>query len=46
LPDFDTKGGAVLIITGRESFGDYMEIVDRASGSILAHKLFRQGFGR
>jgi len=36
---------SVLIIKGRESFGDYSEILDRSSGKVIAHKIYRQGFG-
>jgi hypothetical protein len=30
----------VVWITGREEYGDYMEILDRRTGSVLAHKIF------
>ncbi|MDP9175406.1 MAG: hypothetical protein M3O30_16310 [Planctomycetota bacterium] len=40
----DTKEGNSLCIIGRESFGDYEEVLDEASGMQLAHKIYRQGF--
>ena len=32
----------VVSITGRESYGDYMEILDRKTGKVLAHRIFRK----
>jgi hypothetical protein len=45
LHDLDKDGEGIVSITGRESFGDYIEILDRGSGKVLAHKVYRQGFG-
>jgi hypothetical protein len=45
LHDLDKEGEGIVSITGRESFGDYVEVLDRGSGAILAHKVYRQGFG-
>ena len=39
------KGEGIVSITGRESYGDYVEILDRETGTVLAHKIYRQGFG-
>ncbi|HLW63986.1 MAG TPA: hypothetical protein VKS79_01625 [Gemmataceae bacterium] len=36
----------VVSITGKESYGDYLEILDRKTGAILAHKVYRQGYGK
>jgi hypothetical protein len=44
-PDLDKDGEGIVSITGRESLGDYIEILDRASGKVLAHKVYRKGFG-
>ena len=45
LPELDKEGEGIVSITGRESFGDYVEILDRNSGKVLAHKVYRRGFG-
>jgi len=45
LHDLDKEGEGIVSITGRESFGDYIEILDRSTGKVLAHKVYRQGFG-
>jgi hypothetical protein len=45
VPDLDKDGEGVVIITGRESYGDYAEVLDRGSGKVLAHRIYRQGFG-
>ncbi len=44
LPGVDKEGDGVVCITGRESYGDYVEILDRHSGVTLAHKVYRAGF--
>jgi hypothetical protein len=36
----------VVFITGREGYGDYREVLDIKTGEILAHKIYRQGFGK
>lgn len=36
--------GDSLVVTGHESYGDYVTIVDRESGKILASKIYRKGF--
>jgi glucose dehydrogenase len=38
------EGEGAIKIVGRESFGDYVEVLDRATGKVLAHKVYRQGF--
>ena len=45
LTDLDKEGEGVVSITGRESSGDYIEILDRATGKVLAHKVYRKEFG-
>jgi hypothetical protein len=35
----------VLLVTGQEAYGDYREILDIKTGEMLAHKIYRQGFG-
>jgi WD40 repeat protein len=41
----DLKNGPdVVVVTGRESFGDYMEVLDCKTGTALAHKIYRKGF--
>ncbi len=41
-PDHQIEGA--VTITGHESYGDYVEILDEKTGKVLAHKLYRQGF--
>lgn len=41
----DEPEGAALIITGREGFGDYISILDRQTGTELAHRIYSTGFG-
>jgi hypothetical protein len=36
--------GAAIIILGRESYGDYAAVLDRKTGVLLAHKIYRKGF--
>src|SRR5206468_2871000 len=43
-PGGDSEDERVLFITGRESFGDYVEVLDCKTGTPLAHKVYRQGF--
>jgi len=31
-------------ITGQESYGDYVEILDRKTGALRAHKVYRKGY--
>jgi uncharacterized protein (DUF1810 family) len=38
------EGEGAIKIVGRESYGDYIEVLDRATGKVLAHKIYRQGF--
>ncbi len=44
LPGLDKEGEGSIKITGRESVGDYIEILDRTTGKVLAHKIYRSGF--
>ena len=46
LSSMDGKGEGVVTITGSESYGDYIEVLDRRTGKQLAHRIYRQGFGR
>lgn len=39
------SNGDAIIITGKESFCDYVEVLDRKTGASLAMKAYRQGFG-
>jgi hypothetical protein len=39
------RDGDAIIVTGRESFCDYVEVLDRETGTSLAVKAYRQGFG-
>ena len=39
-----TLQSSTVLITGRESAGDYIEILDRGTGKVLAHKIYRNGF--
>lgn len=45
LAGVDQKGEGSVAITGRESYGDDVEILDQKTGTLLAHKIYRQGFG-
>ena len=38
------KTDRVIYIRGHESYGDYAEILDPATGKILARKIYRQGY--
>jgi hypothetical protein len=42
----DGKDEGVVSITGRGSFGDYIEIPDETTGKVLARKVYRRGFRR
>lgn len=41
----DNEGDGIVSITGREEFGDYIEILDQKTGRVLAHKRYRTAFG-
>lgn len=41
----DNQSGTVSI-KGQESYGDYTDILDRKTGALLAHKIYREGFHR
>jgi hypothetical protein len=45
LTGLDKEGEGSVCITGRESYGDYCEVLDRNTGKVLAHKTYRQGSG-
>ena len=45
LDKLDKEGEGCVYIAGRESYGDYVEILDRATGKLLANKVYRKGFG-
>jgi hypothetical protein len=40
----DGEGDGRVFITGRESYGDYVEILDMKTGKQLAHRVFRRGY--
>ena len=40
----DSEGEGNVEVVGRESYGDYIEVLDRRTGTLLAHKVYRQGF--
>lgn len=42
LPDKDDKRGHVVWITGNETSGDYVEVLDRKTGKQLAHRVYRR----
>jgi hypothetical protein len=42
----EAAGGAAIVITGKESYCDYVEVLDRKTGESLALKNYRVGFGR
>lgn len=42
LTGTEEKHEGIVSITGRESYGDYIEILDRETGKVLAHKIYRQ----
>jgi hypothetical protein len=44
LPDLDKDGEGVVIIMGHESYGDYMQVLDRTTGAVLAQRTFREGY--
>lgn len=33
-----------IMVTGRESYGDYVEVLDRNTGATIAHRIYRKGF--
>lgn len=43
LPSLEKDGERVVLITGRETLGDYIEVLDLATGDILANKIYRNG---
>jgi hypothetical protein len=44
LPELDHDDEGVVSITGSEGYGDYVEILDRRTGKVLAHKIYREGY--
>ncbi len=42
----DEKGEASVYISGHEGFGDYVEILDSKTGKMLAHKVYREDYGK
>jgi hypothetical protein len=42
LTGTEMEGEGIVSVTGHESYGDYIEILDRETGKILAHKVYRQ----
>jgi hypothetical protein len=39
------QDGDSIILRGRESYGDYMTVLDRQTGQVVANHVFREGFG-
>ncbi|MCE9562098.1 MAG: hypothetical protein K8U57_08590 [Planctomycetes bacterium] len=46
LNEADQDGEGIVRITGRESYGDYIEILDSSTGKVLAHKIYREKFAK
>ncbi len=42
LSNGDGKDGGVVVITGKETNGDYVEVLDQKTGKQLAHKVYRR----
>src|SRR5262249_29245779 len=42
--DLGLEEHGIVTITGREAYGDYIEVLDRKTGKVLAHKRYRTGF--
>jgi hypothetical protein len=41
----DKAGEGSVSVYGHETFGDYIEVLDQKTGTLLAHKIYRKGFG-
>jgi len=37
-------GEGTITVTGHESYADYVEVLDKQTGTELAHRLYRQGY--
>jgi hypothetical protein len=46
LTGTETKGEGVISIRGHEGFGDYVEILDRETGKVLARKIYREAYAK
>jgi len=42
VSDNDRNGDGVVSITGNETYGDYVEVLDQKTGRQLAHKVYRR----
>ena len=42
----EEKMGDALIVKGREGYGDYITVIDRKTGEVLARKIYREKFAR
>jgi hypothetical protein len=40
LPGTEGNDKGIVSIAGRESYGDYAEILDRETGKVLAHNVY------
>jgi RNA polymerase sigma factor (sigma-70 family) len=44
LKDSDKSTDGVVWVSGHETYGDYYEILDKKTGTMLARKVYREGF--
>ena len=42
LPGVDAEDEGAVVVTGTETCGDYVEVLDRKTGKRLAHKVYRR----
>jgi hypothetical protein len=45
LKDSDKSTDGVVWVSGYETYGDYYEVLDKKTGTMLARKVYREGFG-
>jgi hypothetical protein len=45
LKDSDKSTDGVVWVSGFETYGDYYEVLDKKTGTMLARKVYREGFG-
>jgi RNA polymerase sigma factor (sigma-70 family) len=46
LKDSDKSTDGVVWVSGHETYGDYYEVLDKKTGTMLARKVYREGFGK
>jgi outer membrane protein assembly factor BamB len=44
LKDSDKSTDGVVWVSGHETYGDYYEVLDKKTGTMLARKVYREGF--